>query len=141
GWLTRRHFTYRQLFWITGLLAFFLSPLIDNLTTALVLSAVALSVARGNRRFIALACINIVVGANAGGAYSPFGDVTTLMVWQSGHVDFLSFFNLFFPAVISFLIPAVCMHFAVPKATPDAGEEPGGIKRGGVLVMVLFALT
>ena len=87
-WLVNHHFSYRQLFWITGFTSFFLSPVIDNLTTALVMCAVVLAVGKGNERFVALSCINIVVAANAGGAFSPFGDITTLMVWQKGMVDF-----------------------------------------------------
>ena len=81
-WLIARGFGYRQLFWITGGLAFFISPVADNLTTALLMCAVVLAVAGGNGRFVLLAAINIVVAANAGGAFSPFGDITTLMVWQ-----------------------------------------------------------
>ena len=76
------------LFWITGTLAFLISPIADNLTTALLMCAVVLAVGGDNPRFVTLACINIVVGANAGGAFSPFGDITTLMVWQKGMVDF-----------------------------------------------------
>jgi Na+/H+ antiporter NhaD/arsenite permease-like protein len=53
----------------------------DNLTTALLMCAVVLAVGADNGRFVTLSCINIVVGANAGGAHSPFGDITTLMVW------------------------------------------------------------
>ena len=58
----------------------------DNLTTALLMGAVALAVGGRNTAFVTVACINIVVGANAGGAFSPFGDITTLMVWQKGKV-------------------------------------------------------
>ena len=46
---------------------------------------------KGNSKFISIGCINIVVAANAGGAYSPFGDITTLMVWQKGVIDFFGF--------------------------------------------------
>lgn len=46
------------------------------------MAAVAMAVGAGNPAFITVACINIVVAANAGGAFSPFGDITTLMVWQ-----------------------------------------------------------
>jgi Na+/H+ antiporter NhaD/arsenite permease-like protein len=83
-WLVHKGLTYRTLFWITGFLSFFLSPMIDNLTTALVMCAVVLAVGAGNPRFVSISCINIVVAANAGGAFSPFGDITTLMVWQRG---------------------------------------------------------
>lgn len=141
AWLAHRGFTYRQLFWITGWLAFFISPFIDNMTTALVLSAVVLAVGGGNSRFIALACINIVVGANAGGAYSPFGDITTLMVWQANVVGFAQFFALIVPAAINFVVPAAFMHFAVPRGAPEPSAESGRMKRGGWATMVLFGLT
>ena len=88
SWLVRKGFTYRQLFWITGTLAFFISPVADNLTTALLMCAVVLAVGADSPKFVSLSCINIVVAANAGGAFSPFGDITTLMVWQKGVVDF-----------------------------------------------------
>src|SRR3569623_2005632 len=95
GWPVSSGYTLRTLFWLTGLLAFFISPVADNLTTALIMAAVALAVGAGNPTFIAVSCINIVVAANAGGAFSPFGDITTLMVWQSGQVHFWDFFHLF----------------------------------------------
>ena len=80
SYLTSKGFSYKQLFWITGVIAFFLSPIADNLTTALVLCAVLLAVGKDNKKFILIGCINIVSAANAGGAFSPFGDITTLMV-------------------------------------------------------------
>ena len=94
AWLTRSRLSYRSLFWLTGALAFLLSPVADNLTTALVMCAVATAVGAAAPRFVALSCINIVVAANAGGAFSPFGDITTLMVWQKGVVPFTQFFHL-----------------------------------------------
>ena len=96
--LSATGYSYRSIFWITGLLAFFISPVADNLTTALLMAAVVMSVGEGNPKFITLACINIVVAANAGGAFSPFGDITTLMVWQKGMVASVDFFK----AVCSF---------------------------------------
>ena len=81
-WLISRGFSYRQLFWLTGILAFFMSPIADNLTTALVMGAVVMAVGAGNARFISIGFVNIVVAANAGGAFCPFGDITTLMVWK-----------------------------------------------------------
>src|SRR5438045_2228712 len=76
--LVRAGLSYRALFWATGGLAFAISPVADNLTTALVMSAVAIALGREAPRFVALSCINIVVAANAGGASSPFGDIATL---------------------------------------------------------------
>ena len=79
-WLLNRGYGFKKLFWATGIITFFLSPLADNLTSALLMSTVALAVSNGNRAFIVPAFVNIIVAANAGGAWSPFGDITTLMV-------------------------------------------------------------
>jgi len=141
AWLIRRGFGFRALFWITGTLAFFISPVADNLTTALLMCAVVIAVGGDNKRFITLACINIVVGANAGGAFSPFGDITTLMVWQKGAVEFWGFFALFVPAVVNFLVPAAIMHFAVPDMQPTASGEAVAMRRGAKRIMVLFLAT
>ncbi len=134
-------FGFRSLFWITGTLAFLISPIADNLTTALLMCAVVLAVGGDNTRFVTLACINIVVAANAGGAFSPFGDITTLMVWQKGIVDFWSFFALFLPAAINFLVPAILMHFAVPDEKPQAKDENVVMQRGAKRIIALFLLT
>ena len=139
--LTRRGFGYRSLFWITGLLAFLLSPVLDNMTTALVMSAVILAVGAGNARFIALAMINLVVAANAGGAWSAFGDITTLMVWQANKAQFFDFFRLFLPALVNWLVPALLMSFALPRGKPEGSAGGSRIKHGGVSICLTFALT
>lgn len=141
SWLIRKGCSYRLLFWVTGGLAFFLSPVIDNLTTALVMCAVVLAVGRSRPRFVSLACINIVVAANAGGAFSPFGDITTLMVWQKGLVEFHAFFALFVPALVNYLVPATMMHFAVPGGFPASGEQQIRLRRGALTIVFLFACT
>ena len=134
-------FGFRSLFWITGTLAFLISPIADNLTTALLMCAVVLAVGSDSPRFVTLACVNIVVGANAGGAFSPFGDITTLMVWQKGVVDFWGFFALFIPAVVNFVVPAALMHFAVPDEKPHAKEDCVIMLRGARRIIGLFLLT
>lgn len=141
AWLIRKGFGFRQLFWLTGILAFFISPVADNLTTALLMSAVVLAVGGDNKKFIALASINIVVAANAGGAFSPFGDITTLMVWQKGIVDFWAFFALFVPSLVNFLVPATIMHFAVPDEHPQARDEKVDMRPGAIGIIILFLLT
>ncbi len=141
SWLVNKGFTLRTVFWVTGLLAFVISPVADNLTTALLMGAVAMAVGGANRAFIIVACINIVVGANAGGAFSPFGDITTLMVWQKGKVDFAEFFAIFIPSLLNWLIPALIMSFAVPKEKPEALDETVYMKVGARRIMLLFLLT
>ncbi len=141
-WLVMKGFSYKALFWLTGILAFFISPIADNLTTALIMCAVVLAVGKDEPKFIAISCINIVVGANAGGAFSPFGDITTLMVWQKGIIQFQEFFVLFIPSVVNFVIPAAIMQFAIPKGNPTAqSSEMTPIKHGGLVIVVLFILT
>ncbi|HED32885.1 MAG TPA: sodium:proton antiporter [Gammaproteobacteria bacterium] len=147
SWLCKKGFGFRQLFWITGVLAFFISPIADNLTTALLMCAVVMAVGGENNKFILIAAINIVVAANAGGAFSPFGDITTLMVWQksidaaNGPVDFGSFFALFIPSLVNWLIPAAIMHFAVPDEQPDSSDDLVVMKRGAKRIVTLFILT
>ena len=77
-------YSFKQIFWLTGLISFFMSPIADNLTTALLMATVVMAVGGDNIKFVSIACINIVIASNAGGAFSPFGDITTLMVWQAG---------------------------------------------------------
>ncbi len=141
AWLVSKGFTLRQLFWITGIIAFFLSPIADNLTTALLMCAVVMAVGGDNKKFILLGCINIVVAANAGGAFSPFGDITTLMVWQKGIIDFWGFFVLFIPSAVNYLVPAVIMSMAVSTNKPDVPEESVTMKKGAYSIMALFILT
>jgi len=146
-WLIRKGLSYRALFWVTGLLAFFISPIADNLTTALLMGAVVLAVGGSNKRFVLLSCINLVIAANAGGAFSPFGDITTLMVWQknihasNGVVDFWVFFSLFIPAAVNWLVPATIMHFSVPNEKPKGNSIQLPMRRGALPILALFLLT
>jgi Na+/H+ antiporter NhaD/arsenite permease-like protein len=133
--------SYRQLFVLTGILAFFLSSVLDNLTTALVMGAVVMALGSHSPKFVAIGCVSIVVAANAGGAFSPFGDITTLMVWQQGKLQFFEFFALFVPSMLNWAVPAAFMFFAIPKSKPEPREERVVAKPGMIGVAVLFALT
>ncbi len=141
SYLVGRGFTLKKVFWITGVLAFCMSPIADNLTTALVMGAVVMAVAAGNKPFVVVGCINIVVAANAGGAFSPFGDITTLMVWQKGKVQFSEFFAIFLPSLVNWLVPAVIMSFSIGNLRPEAAKEKTVMKMGAKRIMFLFALT
>lgn len=141
SWLVVRGFSYKQLFWISGILAFCISPVADNLTTALLLCAVVMKVAADDNRFIAMSCINIVIAANAGGAFSPFGDITTLMVWQADVIEFTGFFVLFLPALVSYIIPAFVMSFFINNKHPKTVDDEVELKRGAIRILCLFLLT
>lgn len=140
-WLLSKNFTYRQLFWITGFQAFFISSGCNNLTTALLMGSVILAMGKDCPRFVTLSCINVVVASNAGGSFSPFGDITTLLVWQKGVVPFTDFFSLLIPAIINFAIPAAIMHLFIPQERPAAVMEAQDMKRGGWTIIFLFVLT
>ncbi|HKQ36149.1 MAG TPA: sodium:proton antiporter NhaD, partial [Nitrospiraceae bacterium] len=131
----------RSVFWLTGLLAFFISPVADNLTTALVMGAVVMAMGGGNGRFIAAGCINVVIAANAGGAFSPFGDITTLMVWQKGVVHFGDFFTLFVPSLINWIVPAALISMTISREKPSARTERVPVKHGGYFIVILFLVT
>ena len=146
-WLIRKGLSYRALFWVTGLLAFFISPIADNLTTALLMGAVVLAVGGSNKKFVLLSCINLVIAANAGGAFSPFGDITTLMVWQknivasNGAVAFGTFFSLFIPALVNWFVPAFIMNFAIPNEKPKGKSVQLPMRRGALRILALFLFT
>ena len=141
SWLIQKGYNFRQLFWVTGILAFLISPIADNLTTALLMGAVIMSVGQRDVRFISLAMINVVVAANAGGAFSPFGDITTLMVWQAGKVKFAEFFVLFIPSFVNFLVPAMVMSAFVSKGQPLPVQDEVSMRQGGLGICLLFLLT
>ena len=139
--LVARNLSLRALFWVTGLLAFVISPFADNLTTTLVMGAVVMAIAGDDPRFVTVACINIVVAANAGGAFSPFGDITTLMVWQKGVVTFGQFFRLFVPSAVNWLVPGVIMSFAIPAGRPKPDTRRVALRPGARIVIALFIAT
>ena len=142
--LISKGYTYRKLFWITGFIAFFLSPIADNLTTALILATVLITIEQKNKAFLVPGAINIVVAANAGGAWSPFGDITTLMAWTAGKGTFTDFLFLFPSAIIGYLVTAVLLSRIVPNTVPDIDltkEVEPEMATGAKVVMGLGIFT
>ncbi len=142
--LVSKGYTYRQLFWVTGFIAFFLSPIADNLTTALILSTVLITIEKTRKDFLVPGAINIVVAANAGGAWSPFGDITTLMAWTAGKGTFVDFLFLFPASIVGYLVTAFFLSKLVPKEVPAfdiTKEKKPEMAAGAKVVMVLGILT
>lgn len=141
-WMISKGLSLRSLFWVTGFMAFFISSFANNLTTAMLMCAIVLKVAPKDLKFINIACINIVVASNAGGVFSPFGDITTLMIWQAELVKFEQFFVLFIPSLVNFIVPAILMSFFISneKSKPVV-DEHFMIKRGAKRIIFLFLLT
>ncbi len=141
-WMVSKGLSRRSLFWITGILAFAISSFANNLTTAMLMCAIVLKVAKDDLKFINIACINIVVASNAGGSFSPFGDITTLMVWQAGLVKFEQFFALLVPSIVNFAVPAAILSLTISNAkTPAVVDDDFQLKRGAKRITVLFILT
>jgi PAS domain S-box-containing protein len=103
------------------------------------MGAVIMAVGGSNKTFIAIACINVIVAANAGGAFSPFGDITTLMVWQKGKIEFSRFALLLLPSLVNWLVPAFFMSFAVESAMPAVTDEKIPMKKGARRIMSIFS--
>ncbi len=147
AWMVRKGFSYRQLFWLIGGLSFVFSPVVENLILALLMCAVTMAVGDNNSRFVCLTCIAIVIAVNAGGVLSPFGDITTLLVWRKGletpqgMVDVQALASLALPTLVNFLLPAAIMHFAVPASHPRTTAEWVTAKRGSKRIILLFLLT
>ena len=141
NWMIRKKLSLKKIFWLTGALAFVISPLADNLTTALIMGAVIMAVGGNNVKFVSISLINIVVAANAGGAFSPFGDITTLMVWQKGMVEFSEFFALLIPSIINWVVPATIMSYFVINDGKIAKAESITVRYGGWLMVIGFIAT
>jgi len=141
--LVSKGYTYKKLFWLTGLLAFFISPVADNLTTALILSTVLFTIDKKNTNFLVPGAINIVVAANAGGAWSPFGDITTLMAWTAGKGEFIDFLYLFPASVTGWIVTAFLLSLSVPSGEPafDAKTEKKPVLRDGGMGVVYLGVA
>jgi Na+/H+ antiporter NhaD/arsenite permease-like protein len=108
----------RKLLWIISGIAFFLSAVLDNLTTTIVLVSLMSKLIKDDREKLYFAAM-IVIAANAGGAWSPIGDVTTTMLWIGGQITATSVMKqVFLPGIISVLIPLLGIGFQL-KGTID----------------------
>ncbi len=138
-----KRYSYKKLFWLTGTLAFFLSPIADNLTTALILATVLITIEKSNKNFLVPAGINIVVAANAGGAWSPFGDITTLMAWTAGKGEITDFLLLFPASIINWIITAILLSFSIPDGSPEFNKDmkPVKLKPGAKRIISLGIFT
>lgn len=123
--ITRRITTKskRKLIWIICFIAFFLSAVLDNLTTAIVMISLVrkLMTAREDRLVFSGA---VIIAANAGGAWSPIGDVTTTMLWIGGQITALNIIvKLILPSLVCLLVPVLIMQFMLKGEVQHYVEE------------------
>ncbi len=117
----------RALLWIICLVTFFLSSLLDNLTTAIVMVSLIRKLIHEKERRLFFAGM-IIIAANAGGAWSPIGDVTTTMLWIGGQVSALAIVkNLLLPSLICLLVPLIYLSFKL-KGNLQADSKPNDLK-------------
>lgn len=142
-WIFSKRLTYRQIYWFIGLFGFFLSAVVNNLTTALILAAVIVSVDNKNKDFMTASAVSAVVASNAGGVWSAFGDVTSLMAWNAAKASFFDFFYLFPACFMGWLFTAVLMLAYIPKGYPKRQENaaPAKIQKGGCVGIFLGLIS
>ena len=114
----------KKLLWITGILAFFLSSIIDNLTTTIVLISLLRKLVPDRNERLWYVCL-IITAANAGGAWSPIGDVTTTMLWIGKKVTSIQLMEyIVLPAIVCFIVPYFLVSFkSIFKGDLDEGEN------------------
>ena len=101
----------RKLLWYISFAAFFFSALLDNLAAAIVMLAVLRKLVPDRTDRMKYACM-VIIAANAGGSWSPIGDVTTILLWVGGNVSALhQISHVFIPALINLLVPLTIAHF------------------------------
>ncbi|MBN8682373.1 MAG: sodium:proton antiporter NhaD [Chitinophagales bacterium] len=119
----------RRLLWTIGLITFFLSAILDNLTTAIVMVSLIRKIISDREDRLLFAGL-IVIAANAGGAWSPMGDVTTTMLWIKGQISAINIIKmLIVPSLVCLLVPMLVLHVQMKgeiarPPLPDADDRP-----------------
>lgn len=117
----------RKLLWRIALMTFFLSAILDNLTTSIVLIMVLRKLVPTRQDRLIYDAI-IVIAANSGGAFSPIGDVTTIMLWNSGMITAgKTIMSLLLPSLLSMVIPAYLLQYALKGALQQADDSDKGV--------------
>src|SRR5262249_37674189 len=121
----------RKLLWLLGFITFFLSAILDNLTTTIVMISLLRKLVPDAEDRLLLGAM-IVIAANAGGAWTPIGDVTTTMLWIQGNITTLAIMKtLFFPSLISLIVALLIFGIGLKGRYPkivqrahEAATEP-----------------
>lgn len=131
----------RKLLWIFSILAFILSAIIDNLTATIVLITILQKVIKDRETRLWFAGL-IIINANAGGAWSPIGDVTTTMLWIAGKVEAGSLVTrVLVPSILCMVVPTIiASRFKVFSGEVDVDEQVGGSKSKYGPIMLYLGL-
>lgn len=144
-----------KLLWVTSVLTFFMSAVLDNLTTSIVMVALLRKLISDQKDRWFFAGL-VIVAANAGGAWSPIGDVTTIMLWIANKVSTVSIIQMtFIPSLVSMLVPLAILSFTLkgnvsrPQNNAEDGNHMAGVSKaqsnlvffigvGGLLFVPVF---
>ncbi|HEX2579944.1 MAG TPA: sodium:proton antiporter NhaD [Rhabdochlamydiaceae bacterium] len=131
----------RKMLWLIAGATFFLSSILDNLTTTILMISLLRKLITDPKDRLLLCCI-VVVAANAGGAWTPIGDVTTTMLWINGQLTSLAVIKaLFTPSLLSALVPLAYFSFRMKGRIAPAPLEKKGVEEPGArLVFILGVL-
>ena len=127
------------LLWLISFVAFFLSAILDNLTTTILMISISRKLVQevSDRRILAGM---IVVAANAGGAFSPIGDVTTTMLWVGGQVSSWELIKIcFLPSLVCIIAPLIILSFSMKGtlAAVENTEQESSAKKPDVRILIL----
>ncbi|MCR5241357.1 MAG: sodium:proton antiporter NhaD [Prevotella sp.] len=114
----------RKLLWRVAFITFFLSAILDNLTTSIVMIMVLRKLVQSREERLIYAAL-VVIAANSGGAFSPIGDVTTIMLWIKGVITTQGVLTeIFIPSLVSMVIPAFIMQYTLEGKFPKEQNLP-----------------
>lgn len=125
----------RALLWRIAFMTFFLSAILDNLTTSIVMIMILRKLVRDRKDRIIYASL-VIIAANSGGAFTPIGDVTTIMLWNKGVITALGVISeLLVPSVISMVIPAYVLSLSLKGQLTFTTEQPRTVQASDLTAM------
>ena len=133
----------RTLLWRIAFMTFFLSAILDNLTTSIVMIMILRKLVSDHKDRIIYASL-VIIAANSGGAFSPIGDVTTIMLWNKGVITALGVISeLLVPSIVSMVIPAYVLSFSLKGSLVFTAEQTQTVQASNLTAMqrkVIFFL-
>ena len=133
----------RGLLWRIAFMTFFLSAILDNLTTSIVMIMILRKLVSDHKDRIVYASL-VIIAANSGGAFSPIGDVTTIMLWNKGVITALGVISeLLIPSIVSMVIPAYVLSLSLKGSLTFTAEQSQTVQASGLTAMqrkVIFFL-
>jgi NhaD family Na+/H+ antiporter len=131
----------RKMLWLIAIVTFFLSSILDNLTTTILMISLLRKLIPNAQDRILLCCL-VVVAANAGGAWTPIGDVTTTMLWIDGQLTSIAVMKaLFTPSILSMLVPLTYFSFRMKGKNIPAEKSAKEVEEPGARLVFILGVA